>query len=102
MGLSDSNIERIKGICNIYNVKNLYVFGSVLTAKFDIHSDIDFAVDFKSTDILDYADNYFNFKNSLQHTLNRNIDLIEIQAIKNPYFKQSLDSTKLQVYGTGN
>jgi len=102
VGLSDSNIEQIKGICNIYNVKNLYVFGSVLTAKFDTHSDIDFAVDFKSIDILDYADNYFNFKNSLQYTLNRNIDLIEIQAIKNPYFKKSLDCTKLQVYGTGN
>ncbi len=102
MGLSDSNINQIKDICNIYNVKNLYVFGSVLTAKFDNHSDIDFAVDFKTTDIRQYADNYFNFKNSLQKTLNREIDLIEIQAIKNPYFKQSLDSTKLQIYGIGN
>ena len=102
MGLSDSNINQIKDICNTYNVKNLYVFGSVLTAKFDNHSDIDFAVDFKTTDILQYADNYFNFKNSLQKTLNKEIDLIEIQAIKNPFFKQSLDSTKLLIYGTGN
>jgi len=102
VGLSDSNIEQIKGICNIYNVKNLYVFGSVLTAKFDTHSDIDFAVDFNKMEIHQYADNYFNFKNSLQKTLNKEIDLIEIQAIKNPYFKQSLDSTKLQIYGIGN
>lgn len=102
MGLSDSNINQIKDICNTYNVKNLYVFGSVLTAKFDNHSDIDFAVDFKTTDILQYADNYFNFKNSLQKTLKKEIDLIEIQAIKNPFFKQSLDSTKLLIYGTGN
>jgi predicted nucleotidyltransferase len=102
VGLSDSNINQIKDICNTYNVKNLYVFGSVLTAKFDNHSDIDFAVDFKTTDILQYADNYFNFKNSLQKTLKKEIDLIEIQAIKNPFFKQSLDSTKLLIYGTGN
>lgn len=102
MGLSDSNINQIKDICNTYNVKNLYVFGSVLTAKFDNHSDIDFAVDFKTTDIKQYADNYFNFKISLQKTLSREIDLIEIQSIKNPYFKQSLDSTKLLIYGTGN
>jgi predicted nucleotidyltransferase len=102
VGLSDSNINQIKDICNTYNVKNLYVFGSVLTTKFDNHSDIDFAVDFKTTDIRQYADNYFNFKNSLQKTLNKEIDLIEIQAIKNPYFKESLDSTKWLIYGTGN
>jgi predicted nucleotidyltransferase len=53
-------------------------------------------------EIHQYADNYFNFKNSLQKTLNKEIDLVEIQAIKNPYFKQSLDSTKLQIYGIGN
>ena len=102
MGLSDSNINQIKDICNTYNVKNLYVFGSVLTAKLDTHSDIDFAVDFNKMEIHQYADNYFNFKNSLQKTLNKEIDLVEIQAIKNPYFKQSLDSTKLLIYGTGN
>ena len=60
---------------------------------------IDLIVDFNEVDVEDYADNYFEFKFSLQNILNRPIDLLEAQAIKNPYFKKVLDQTKELVYG---
>jgi predicted nucleotidyltransferase len=56
-------------------------------------------VDFNDIDVKDYADNYFDFKFSLQNILNRQIDLLELQAIKNPYFKQVVDQSKELVYG---
>jgi hypothetical protein len=80
-------------------VKTLYVFGSVLTENFNSQSDIDFIVDFSNVSIEEYADNYFDFKFSLQDTLNRDIDLLEEQAIKNPYFRQVVSQQKQLVYG---
>ena len=48
----------IKILCETHKVKTLYAFGSVLSDKFTIDSDIDLIVDFEALDILDYADNY--------------------------------------------
>jgi len=76
----------------------LYAFGSVLTHNFNTNSDIDLIVDFKEIDVKDYADNYFDFKFSLQDIFNRPVDLLEEQAIKNPYFKEELNKKKVLVY----
>ena len=86
-------------LCETYRVKTLYAFGSVLTDKFNNESDIDLIVDFKNIAVEDYADNYFDFKFSLQDILQRPIDLLEEKAIKNPYFRQSVNQQKQLVYG---
>lgn len=56
-------------------------------------------VDFEEIDMKDYVDNYFDLKFSLQEIFKRSVDLLEEQAIKNPYFKQELNLTKELVYG---
>ena len=91
--------DQINELCVSHKVKSLYAFGSVLTSDFDTNSDIDLIVDFKDVDLNDYADNYFDLKFSLQDIFNRPIDLLEEQAIKNPYFKQVVNQTKELVYG---
>jgi predicted nucleotidyltransferase len=80
-------------------VKALYAFGSVLTDRFKEDSDIDLIVTFNDIPVEDYADNYFDFKFSLQDIFNRQVDLLEEQAIKNPYFKKNVNSTKQLIYG---
>ena len=89
----------IQKLCTKYNVKTLYAFGSVLTDKYSGKSDLDFLVDFDAIDLNLYADNYFNLKFSLEDVLNRSIDLIEEKAIRNPYFKQVVNSQRKLVYG---
>jgi predicted nucleotidyltransferase len=91
--------KEIYELCASHKVKSLYAFGSVLTPNFNTNSDIDLIVDFKEIDVKDYADNYFDLKFSLQDIFNRPIDLLEEQAIKNPYFKQVVNQTKELVYG---
>ena len=91
--------QQINELCVNHKVKSLYAFGSVLTADFNSKSDIDLIVDFKEMDVADYADNYFDLKFSLQNMFNRSVDLLEEQAIKNPYFKQALNQKKELVYG---
>jgi uncharacterized protein len=89
----------ISKLCEIHKVKSLYAFGSVLTEKFNKESDIDLIVDFSNISVEDYADNYFDFKFSLQDILKRPIDLLEDKAIKNPYLKDSIYKQRELVYG---
>ena len=99
MTIIEKNIDRIRTICTEHNVSRLFVFGSVLTDKFKRTSDIDLIVDFSGVDLHDYADNYFDLKKSLEKLLKRDVDLLEDKAIKNPYLRQSIDSSKQLIYG---
>ncbi|MBS1572585.1 MAG: nucleotidyltransferase domain-containing protein [Bacteroidetes bacterium] len=99
MNILNQYISEIKKLCEFHKVKRLYVFGSVLTNDFNSKSDIDLIVEFTNIEVEDYADNYFDFKFSLQDILNRPIDLLEEKAIKNPYFKQSVNQQRQLIYG---
>lgn len=99
MRLIDKNIEKIRALCNKHKVERLYVFGSILTDNFKESSDIDLLVDFSGVDLYNYANNYFDLKTSLENLLKRQIDLLEDKAIKNPYLRKSIDSSKQMIYG---
>ena len=49
------NIGTIKDLCENHEVDRLYLFGSILSNKFNSKSDIDFLVKFKNIDLLQYA-----------------------------------------------
>jgi len=98
MDLIEKNIETLISLCKQHKVKELYIFGSILTSGFNDSSDIDFLVQFDNIDILEYADNYFDFKEKLEKLLDRDIDLLENQAIRNPIFRKVLDRDKKLVY----
>jgi uncharacterized protein len=85
-------------LCKTYKVKSLYAFGSVLSDNFNAESDIDLIVDFANMDVEDYADNYFDFKFSLQEIFKRPVDLLEEKAIKNPYFRENVNQQRQLVY----
>jgi predicted nucleotidyltransferase len=55
-------------------------------------------VQFDNVDILEYADNYFDFKERLEKLLGREISPIENQAIRNPIFIKIVDRDKKIVY----
>jgi hypothetical protein len=50
-------------------------------------------------DVLEYADNYFDLKFALEDALKRSIDLLEDKAIKNPYFRNSINLQRQLIYG---
>ena len=99
MNLIQNNINDIMNLCKTHKVKSLYAFGSVLTDKFNSESDIDLIVDFENLDVLDYGDNYYELKFSLENILKRSIDLLEEKAIKNPYFRKTVNENKELIYG---
>jgi predicted nucleotidyltransferase len=95
----ETHTKDIKNLCKTHKVKSLYAFGSVLTKEFNSESDIDLIVEFQPFDVLDYADNYYDLKFSLENILKRPIDLLEDKAIKNPYFRNTLNQNKQLIYG---
>ncbi len=99
MGLIETYKNQIQELCENHKVNTLYSFGSVNTAKFTDNSDVDLVVDFKIEDPIEYTDNYFDLKFELEKILNRQIDLLENKAIKNPFLKERIDKTKILVYG---
>ena len=82
-----------------HNVEQLFVFGSVTTENFSKQSDIDILIQFSSTiDPADYFNNYMDFKEALESLLNREVDIVENQAVKNPVFRKILDRDKKLIY----
>ncbi len=98
MDIIQKNINSLVALCNTHKVRELYIFGSILTPRFNKDSDIDFLVQFDNIDILEYFDNYMDFKEKLEQLLGRDVDLLENQAIRNPIFRKVLDRDKKLVY----
>lgn len=98
MELIQKHIKNLKLLCNKFHVAELYVFGSILTANFNKKSDIDFLVQFSDVDAREYFDNYMDFKENLEKLLSRNIDLVEVQTLKNPVLKESVENNKILIY----
>ena len=97
------NIDKIAALCKKYRVAKLWIFGSILTSRFNENSDVDFSVDFDSetinTEGFDWADIFFGFMHELESLLGRKVDLVDEVAVKNPFFRKELDATKQLIYG---
>lgn len=103
MKLIELHLDKIIALCKKYKVAKLWVFGSILTPRFNDDSDVDFSVEFDSETInsqhLDWADIFFDFMHELEKIMSRRIDLICDDAVSNPIFRRELDRTKQLIYG---
>lgn len=87
MNIVEQNKEKLIQLCIKHKVQNLYLFGSILTDKFSSESDIDMLIQFNQVELLEYFDNYMDLKEELEVLFNRNVDLVENQAVRNPIFR---------------
>jgi uncharacterized protein len=92
--------EELRDLCRRFHVRRLDVFGSAARqADFDpARSDIDFLVEFESLQPGAYVDAFFGLKEGLEKLFGRTADLISAAAIRNPYFRQSVEDTKALLY----
>ncbi len=92
-------LTEISAICRRYRVRSLEVFGSAAGARFDPEtSDIDFVVEFMPMLPAEHAKAYLGLAEDLEHLFGRPVDLVEPSAIRNPFFRQSVDETQVLVY----
>ncbi len=92
-----NNLDKIKDICQKHHVKELYVFGSASTEKFNEKSDIDFAIDFEGVEEKEFANNYFSLMETMQLLLKRKVDFVTEKYLQNKYFIKELNNTKVKL-----
>ncbi len=94
-----SRKKELDRLCRKFHVKRLDVFGSASTGEFSPQSsDLDFLVVFESISPKDHADAYFGLLSALENLFSQKIDLVELQAINNPYFLKSVEESRLALY----
>lgn len=100
LDISHYSDELLK-LCADYGVDRLELFGSALRSDFDLEkSDLDFLIVFSDSHPQGVFDRYFGLKEELERLFQRRVDLVEMRAIKNPYFRQAVEQARVLVYGT--
>lgn len=90
--------KEISKICESFDVREMYIFGSACTDKFNPNSDIDILISFKDIPIEKYTDNYFELHHRLEKLFGRKIDLLTEYSLSNPYLIESIEETKQLLY----
>jgi len=99
IGLLESKRQAIEEVCSRFGVARLEAFGSALREDFKLaESDLDLLVEFKPMKPYARVDAYFGMRDELRALLNREIDLVMVDAVKNPYVSSEIHSTKQLLY----
>ena len=88
----------IGALCRRYRMRRLDLFGSAAAGREGADSDPDFLVEFGELPEGGYADAYFGPPESLARLFARPVGLADGPAIRNPYFRQSVEATRRTVY----
>lgn len=94
------HLANVVNILALHKVKNAYLFGSVLTDRFNAASDVDFLVNYDpSIDPLERGELLLDLQIALEDEIHRDVDLLTEYSLKNPYFINELNETKYLIYG---
>lgn len=94
-----NKLKDVGDLCKIRGVRRLALFGSAATDSFEqFSSDLDLIVEFNPMSPVQHADNYFGLMEDLQRLFGMSIDLIELEPIRNPFFKQAIAETQVVLY----
>jgi len=100
--LLEGKAEDVARICAKRRVRRLALFGSGTGDRFNpATSDLDFLVEFYPMPPVEHGDAYFGLQEYLQAALGAPVDLVERAAIRNPYFLQTVEPSKIVLYDAG-
>lgn len=90
----------IETACRKYGVTRLEVFGSAARGDdFDSEkSDVDFIAEFQRPGPMDASKQFFGFIVELEDLLKRNVDVIEMEGVSNPYLLKSINEDRALFY----
>lgn len=95
----EAHREAIASLCRKYAVRRLRVFGSATGEGWDpARSDFDFIVEFDRRQGLSAFDQLTGFKAEMEDLLGKEVDLVDWEAAKNPFFKRNAERQAIDVY----
>ena len=83
--------------CRKWHVRELSLFGSALREDFNAESDYDFLVSFEEGVSLD-IDSLLDMKEELEQHVGRPVDLVEREALRNPWRKREILANREVIY----
>jgi predicted nucleotidyltransferase len=98
VGFIEKYKDKLQRLCEKYDIKTMYLFGSATSSEFKDSSDIDILISFKEIPFDKYTDNYFELHEELEKLFNRKVDFLTERSLSNPYFIQSVEKTKKLLY----
>lgn len=91
----DRNI--LAEFCRKWRIRKLSIFGSALREDFNANSDLDFLASFEPGASLD-IDRLLDMKEELEACFGRPVDLVEKEAMRNPWRKHEILKTRQVIY----
>jgi len=88
---------KIEDFCRRWRIKEFALFGSVLREDFRPDSDVDVLVSFEPDGGITF-DNRVEMLDELAEIFGREVDLVEKDAIRNPFRRHEILTTKEVVY----
>ena len=83
-----------------HQIKNAFLFGSVLTNKFTSESDVDFLVDINDNqEPAEAGEHLWDLGYELEDLLNRKVDLLTQSSLKNSVLIKEIEKNKISIYG---
>ena len=82
-------IEALQEFAEQWGIRSIALFGSVLRDDFDDESDVDVLISFHADNEADLFD-LIEMKHRLQDIFGRSVDLVEQEALINPYRKEEI------------
>ena len=86
--------------CESFGVEELSIFGSRARGDSDADSDFDFLVTFDHSQVGRLSDRFFGLLFYLEDNLSGHVDLLEQNAIRNPYLREAIEEERKVIYGT--
>jgi len=97
MVMQDVHKEAIRRACKELGVERLDIFGSATRPDFGPTSDIDVVARFDRRPGKMFG-RYFDLKEGLERILGRPVDVVVEDSIRNPYFREAVERSRVKVY----
>ena len=95
-----NNFKQLSVLFQSHQVEKAYIFGSVLSNKLTVNSDLAFLIRFKpGLAPLQKGDLWWSLHDSLRELFNREIDLLTEDSLKNPYLIAEIHNKRKLIYG---
>lgn len=92
--------EPVDEFCRRWRVKELSLFGSVVRDDFRLDSDLDVLISFDAQAPWSLWD-LIAMRDELQELFGRDVDLVEREALRNPFRRNQILTTREVIYGDG-
>jgi predicted nucleotidyltransferase len=95
----EDKLDEIAAVCRRFGAVQLHLFGSALRDDFRPgESDIDLLVEFGPMEPYALAHAYFDMLDELRSIVGAEVDLVMVDAVKNPYISREIERTKQSLY----